>query len=66
MRNEPKTLEDFENRARGLLRLIAQKAHIDVADRRIELLFNEKTLKIVASDLLEIYNSGWDNRSISL
>ena len=55
-----KTLEDFENRARGLLRFIANRAHIDIADRRMELLFDEKTLNIVASDLLEIYKDGWN------
>lgn len=65
MTSEFKIAEDLEERARGLLHLIARRAHLDLTDRHIKLLFDEETVSIVSSELLEIFKEGWDTRSIA-
>lgn len=57
----PKTAQEMETSARGLISKVVQKLHIDIADnRQIKLAYSPETLALISSYLLDEYNKGYD------
>lgn len=64
---EFKTAEDLEPKARYLVDRIARHARVGLTSQNVvEVAYTETLLQLVASELLDAYKEGWDDRSTAI
>lgn len=63
---EFKTADDYVNRAFYILSILKKDLDIKLVDGKLLVTINNKCTQLLASELLDIYKEGWDERSVAL